>query len=117
MSLGEVDRSLLKGHRLDEALDRIVKVASGDVAPSVNHGINLSDRSATTVFELVIDRHGDVGGRNVSLSQKPVATEVNPAASQIVESESNRLLLLHVRQIVFGHKLALNLRDIDKLLE
>lgn len=55
MSLSEVDRSLLQGHRLDEALDRIVEVARGDVSPSVYHGIDLSDRSATTVFEFIVD--------------------------------------------------------------
>ena len=61
MSLSEVDCRLLEGHWLNEALDLIVIVASGDVAPSVNHGIDLSDRSAATVLELVIDRHCDVG--------------------------------------------------------
>ena len=61
MSLGKVDCSLLERHRLDEALDLIVIVARGDIAPSVNHGIDLSDRSAATVFELVVDRHCDVG--------------------------------------------------------
>ena len=55
MSLSEVDCSLLQGHRLDKALNLIIVVASGDVSPSVNHGIDLSDSSAATVFEVVVD--------------------------------------------------------------